>query len=109
MDRYDSQSEYNFVHNLPWHCHCSSRCPMAPQSTAARRTSASIRCLARDAFTLVEIMIVVAIIGLLAAVMVGSMVKARKQSEVSRVMNDIREIDATITQWAVDANKKDGD
>jgi len=54
-------------------------------------------------------MIVVAIIGLLAAVMVGSMVKARKQSEGSRVMNDIREIDAAITQWAVDANKKDGD
>jgi len=54
-------------------------------------------------------MIVVAVIGLLAAMVVNSMVKARKQSEASRVLNDIRELDAAITQWAVDNNKKDGD
>lgn len=82
---------------------------MAPLSPAARRTPASIRCLARNAFTLVEIMIVVAIIGLLAALVVRSIAKARKQSEATRVLNDIRELDAAITQWAVDANKKDND
>lgn len=54
-------------------------------------------------------MIVVTIIGLLAAMVLNSMVKARKQSEGSRIVNDIREIDAAITQWSVDANKKDGD
>ena len=54
-------------------------------------------------------MIVVAIIGVLAGLLVNSMVKARKKSEGARVMNDIRELDAAISQWAVDTNKKDGD
>lgn len=54
-------------------------------------------------------MIVVAIIGLLAVFVIGSMVKARKQAEGRRIVNDIREIEAAINQWAVDANKKDGD
>ena len=63
----------------------------------------------RHAFTLVEIMIVVAVVGLLAAMMVGSMVKARKQAQGRRIVNDLRELDGAITQWAMDANKKDGD
>ncbi|HUJ71488.1 MAG TPA: prepilin-type N-terminal cleavage/methylation domain-containing protein [Verrucomicrobiae bacterium] len=61
------------------------------------------------AFTLVEIMIVVAIIGLLVAVMVPSMVKARKQSQGRRIVNDARELNAAISQWALEKNKTDGD
>jgi type II secretory pathway pseudopilin PulG len=57
----------------------------------------------------VELMIVVAVIGLLAALTVGSMAKARKQAQGRRIVNDIRELDAAINQWAVDANMKDGD
>jgi prepilin-type N-terminal cleavage/methylation domain-containing protein len=63
----------------------------------------------RTAFTLVELMIVVAIIGLLAAMTIGSMVKARKQSQGNRILNDVSQLDDAITQWAMDANMKDGD
>src|SRR5476651_2520091 len=60
-------------------------------------------------FTLVEIMIVVAIIGLLAALAIPGFVKARKQSQGRRIMNDVRQIDSAINQWALEKNKSDGD
>ena len=52
-------------------------------------------------FTLVEIMIVVAIIGLLAALAVPGFVKARKQSQGRRILNDCRQMDGAIDQWAI--------
>lgn len=61
------------------------------------------------AFTLVEIMIVVAIIGLLAALAIPGFVKARKQSQGRRILNDVRQMDAAIDQWALENGKKDGD
>jgi prepilin-type N-terminal cleavage/methylation domain-containing protein len=61
------------------------------------------------AFTLVEIMIVVAIIGLLAALAIPGFVKARKQSQGRRIINDVRQMDAAIDQWALEKGKKDGD
>jgi type IV pilus assembly protein PilA len=63
----------------------------------------------KAAFTLVEIMIVVAIIGLLAALAIPGFVKARKQSQGRRVLNDARQMDAAIDQWALENGKKDGD
>src|SRR5437764_15472526 len=63
----------------------------------------------KAAFTLVEIMIVVAIIGLLAALAVPGFVKARKQSQGRRILNDVRQMDAAIDQWALENGKKDGD
>ena len=63
----------------------------------------------KSAFTLVEIMIVVAIIGLLAALAIPGFVKARKQSQGRRILNDARQMDAAIDQWAHENGKKDGD
>src|SRR5437870_10762890 len=63
----------------------------------------------KAAFTLVEIMIVVAIIGLLAALAIPGFVKARKQSQGRRIINDARQMDGAIDQWAVEKGKKDGD
>jgi type IV pilus assembly protein PilA len=63
----------------------------------------------KAAFTLVEIMIVVAIIGLLAALAIPGFVKARKQSQGRRIINDARQMDSAIDQWAVENGKKDGD
>jgi len=60
------------------------------------------------AFTLVEIMIVVAIIGLLAALAVPGFVKARKQSQGRRIINDARQMDAAIDQWALEKGMSDG-
>jgi prepilin-type N-terminal cleavage/methylation domain-containing protein len=62
----------------------------------------------RAAFTLVEIMIVVAIIGLLAALAVPGFVRARKQSQGRRIVNDARQQDAAIDQWALETGQTDG-
>ncbi len=62
----------------------------------------------QQAFTLVEIMIVVAIIGLLAALAIPSFIKDRKQSQGRRIVNDVRQIDAAINAWAVEVNAADG-
>jgi prepilin-type N-terminal cleavage/methylation domain-containing protein len=62
----------------------------------------------RSAFTLVEIMIVVAIIGLLAALAIPGFVKARKQSQGRRILNDARQQDAAIDQWALETGQTDG-
>src|SRR5205085_11715174 len=60
-------------------------------------------------FTLVEIMIVVAIIGLLAAIAVPSFIRARKRSQGTSVLNELRQIDGGIDQWALENNKTSGD
>jgi type IV pilus assembly protein PilA len=59
-------------------------------------------------FTLVEIMIVVAIIGLLAALAIPAFVKARKQSQGRRILNDCRQMDSAINQWALETGQTDG-
>ena len=60
-------------------------------------------------FTLVEIMIVVAIIGLLAAIAIPSFVKARNTSQQNACINNLRQIDGGKEQWAMAAKKTDGD
>ena len=57
-------------------------------------------------FTLVEIMIVVAIIGLLAAIAIPNFIKARTTSQQNACINNLRQIDGAIQQWALE-NKKD--
>ena len=63
----------------------------------------------QTAFTLVEIMIVVAIIALLAAIAVPGFLRARKRSQASRIINDLRLIDSAVDQYAIETNKKSGD
>ena len=53
-------------------------------------------------FTLVEIMIVVAIIGLLAAIAIPNFVKARATSQTNACINNLRQIDSAIQQWALE-------
>lgn len=62
----------------------------------------------RGGFTLVEIMIVVAIIALLAAIAVPGFLRARKRSQASRIINDLRLIDAAVDQYAIENNKTTG-
>jgi len=62
--------------------------------------------LRQKGFTLVEIMIVVAIIALLAAIAVPGFLRARKRSQASRILNDLRMIDSALDQYAIENNKK---
>ena len=56
-------------------------------------------------FTLVEIMIVVAIIGLLAAIAIPNFVRARQTSQTNACINNLRQIDAAKQQWALENGK----
>ena len=60
-------------------------------------------------FTLVEIMIVVAIIALLAAIAVPGFLRARKRSQATRILNDLRLVDAAVDQYAIETNRTTGD
>src|SRR6476620_6553741 len=54
-------------------------------------------------FTLVEIMIVVAIIGLLAAIAIPNFVRARTTSQKNACINNLRQIDGAKQQWALES------
>jgi prepilin-type N-terminal cleavage/methylation domain-containing protein len=60
-------------------------------------------------FTLVEIMIVVAIIGLLAAIAIPSFVRARAKSQATACINNMRQIDSAIQQFSLAAGLHAGD
>ena len=62
----------------------------------------------RAGFTLVEIMIVVAIITLLAALAIPGFLRARKRAQASRVKDDLRLIEAAVDQYAIETQRQPG-
>jgi prepilin-type N-terminal cleavage/methylation domain-containing protein len=62
----------------------------------------------RGGFTLVEIMIVVAIIALLATLAIPNITRARLRAQATAVKNDLQQIDAAIDQYAIEKNVATG-
>jgi len=63
----------------------------------------------RGGFTLVEIMIVVAIIALIAVFATPSLLRARKRTQATACKTDLMQINNSIGLWASEQNKKTGD
>ena len=59
-------------------------------------------------FTLVEIMIVVAIIGLLAAIAIPNFIKARATSQQNACINNLKQISGAIDEWALETGQSSG-
>jgi prepilin-type N-terminal cleavage/methylation domain-containing protein len=64
-----------------------------------------IKATRRSAFTLVEIMVVVAIIGLLASIALPSWHRARENAQLNSIGNNLRLLEGAKAQWALE-NKK---
>jgi prepilin-type N-terminal cleavage/methylation domain-containing protein len=62
----------------------------------------------KSGFTLVEIMIVVAIIGLLAAIAIPNFVRAREQAQLQSIVNNLRIIEGAKDQWALENKEGTG-
>ncbi len=62
----------------------------------------------RGGFTLVEIMIVVAIIALLAAIAVPGFLRSRKRSQATAILNEARVLDDALAKYAIENNKAPG-
>ena len=69
----------------------------------------NIKTTSKSGFTLVEIMIVVAIIGLLAAIAIPNFVRARNTSQKNTCITNLRQIEVAKHQWALENKKQDSD
>src|SRR5665213_1131497 len=90
--------------------HCNYYNPPAVWFTphVERKLKMKTKNIRKAGFTLVEIMIVVAIIGLLAAIAIPNFVKARATSQANACINNLRQIDAAINQFALEHGQTTG-
>jgi prepilin-type N-terminal cleavage/methylation domain-containing protein len=77
-----------------------------PQKKRKRNRVMKTKTSRKAGFTLVEIMIVVAIIGLLAAIAIPNFVKARSTAQMNACINNLRQIDSAKQQWALERGQQ---
>jgi prepilin-type N-terminal cleavage/methylation domain-containing protein len=59
----------------------------------------------REGFTLVEIMIVVAIIGMLASIAIPNYINARAKANTVACISNLKLIDGAVQQWALELKR----
>ena len=83
--------------------------PRSHRASVSRKTNVmKISSYHNRGFTLVEIMIVVAIIGLLAAIALPNFVRAREAANLNSIINNLRLIEGAKDQWALEYKKTTG-
>src|ERR1700739_2259942 len=85
-----------------------SACQIRPHHTQKSPMKQHGHIRQQGGFTLVEIMIVVAIIGLVAAIAIPNFVKARSTSQANACINNLRQIDAAANQFALEKSRTTG-
>lgn len=61
-----------------------------------------------EGFSLIEVMVVVAIIGLLAAISVPNVLRSRKRSQAAHVLEDLRMLSSAVDQYALETGRAAG-
>ena len=95
--------------SIEWNFKTRAGCESAPNNKhEINLMTMKVRQLPQEGFTLTEIMIVVAVIGLLAVMAIPAFAKSRARSAQTLCISNLRRIDDAKAQWAMDNRKGAG-
>lgn len=85
------------------YCYVAARSPVKTSETSAAWDARSLACtLGRLGFTIIELLVAIAVIGALAAIAAPSYQKYRENALVAQAMSDLKGLDVLVTQYYSD-------